>query len=86
MKNLRGKTVTRDKAYEVYRTPDRSWTWYVLKHYQSPEAEAKNPYARVLADVTSPIVGERGEIGDTYLSDITSVAVLVSRRELPEAA
>jgi hypothetical protein len=29
MKNLCGKTVTRENAYEVWSNTD--WTWYVLK-------------------------------------------------------
>jgi len=75
MKNTQSKTVTRQHAYETWRTPDGSWIWYVLKKYQSPEAEAKNPYARWFCDVVSPIVGERGELGDVYVRDIKNVAI-----------
>jgi hypothetical protein len=44
-KNLRGKTVTRENAYEVWQAG--SWTWYCLKFYQSPLAESKNPIATI---------------------------------------
>jgi len=74
MKNLQAKTVTRDKAYEVWRSRDGSWTWYVLKKYQTPEKEAQNPYARWFCNVTSPFVDPAGETGDVYVKDIKSNA------------
>jgi hypothetical protein len=74
MKNTQGKMVNRENAYEVWQSFDGSWTWYVLKKYQSPENEAKNEYARWFCDVTSPFVGEEGEMGDTYIKDIKSNA------------
>jgi hypothetical protein len=85
-KNLRGKSIKvdwsgkshRQNAYEVYEAP--GWKWYVLKHYQTEEAETTNPYARVFCDVTSPFVGNSGELGDTYLSDIQSTGRLVAFR------
>ena len=76
VKNLKAKTRPVDKPYEVYS--NGSWTWRVLKHYQSPENEAKNPYARVFTFVTSPYCPE-GELGDTYLKDITGNARLVEQ-------
>jgi hypothetical protein len=79
-KNLRGKTVKRENAYEVWRRG--SWTWYVLKHYQSTEAEEKNPYARVFCLVITPMTGELGDLGDTYLRDIKSAARLVGFRDM----
>jgi hypothetical protein len=71
MKNLCGKTVTRENAYEVWQTPDGSWTWYVLKKWQADDSKE---YARWFCDVTSPFVGEEGEIGDVYVAEIKSVA------------
>jgi len=76
-KNTQGKTVDRAHAYEVWQTPDGSWTWYVLKKYQAPEREAANPYARWFTLVTSPMVGERGELGDTYVSEIKANAIRI---------
>lgn len=77
MKNLQGKTVKRENAYEVWQTRDGSWTWYVLKKYQNPEAEAKNQYAIWFCDVTSPMVGEEGEMGDVYVSEIKQHAIRI---------
>ena len=74
MPNTQGKTVTRDKAYEVWQSGD--WTWYVLKKYQSPEKEATNPYARWFCDVVTPICPD-GEMGDVYVREIKSNAVRV---------
>lgn len=84
-KNLQGKMVTRENAYEVWQTPDGSWTWYVLKKYQSPEKEAQNPYARWFCDVTSPFVGEQGEMGDVYVRDIKGSASKIRERPVAPA-
>jgi hypothetical protein len=77
MKNLQGKTVKRENAYEVWQSRDGSWTWYCLKKYQNPETEAKNQYARWFCDVVSPFVGEGGELGDVYVSEIKSSAIRI---------
>lgn len=74
IKNLCGKTVTRENAYEIWSSG--AWTWYVLKKYQSPENEAKNEYARWFCDVVTPIVPE-GEMGDVYVKDIKSNATRI---------
>src|SRR6266568_2978424 len=64
------KTVTPENAYEVWQSFDGSWTYYVLKKYQSPEKEAQNPYARWYCRVTSPMTTERGDYGDVYVSTV----------------
>lgn len=69
------KTVQPNNAYEVWQAG--GWTWYVLKKYQSPENEAKNPEARWFCFVTSPLCPE-GEYGDVWVSDITTYARKVS--------
>lgn len=74
MKNACGKTRDREHPYEVWRSFDGSWTWYVLKKYKSPEAEARDPYARWLCCVVTPMTGSRGDLGDVYVRDITSHA------------
>ena len=43
-KNPCGKKRKLDNPYEVWK--DGGWEWRVLKKYQTPENEAKNPYAR----------------------------------------
>lgn len=70
MKNLQAKTVKRENAYEVWQTPDKQWTWYVLKKWQIDD---NKPYARWFCDVVSPIVPE-GEMGDVYVAEIKSYA------------
>lgn len=61
------KTVKPEDSKEVYQR--NGWKWIVLKHYQQPENEAKNPYARVFCQVSSPLCPE-GELGDVYISEI----------------
>ncbi len=71
------KTVKRANAHAVYQTPDGSWTWYVLKAYSTPKGEAQNQYARWFCDVTSPFVGESGELGDTYVREVKAGGQLI---------
>ena len=80
VKNLCAKTVKPDQAHEVWQVEDHSdyggtWTWYVLKKYQTPEREAQNEYARWLCYVTSPY-SPHGDYGDTYISTITEAGAV----------
>jgi hypothetical protein len=59
--------MTPQTAYEVWS--NGNWTYYVLKKYQSPEKEGKNPYARWYCMVTSPIT-PKGEYGDVYVATV----------------
>ena len=68
MKNLCAKTRKPNDPYEVWQN-NQGWTWKVLKKYQTPEMEAKNPYARWFCFVTSPMCPD-GEMGDTYIHEI----------------
>ncbi len=70
MKNLQGKMVNRANAYEIWQTPDRLWTWYVLKKWQ---ADDDKPFARWFCDVVTPFTPD-WEMGDVYVSDIKSQA------------
>jgi hypothetical protein len=74
-KNLCGKMRPANNPYEIWQAGN--WTWHVLKKYQTPEKEAANPYARWFCLVKTPIVPE-GELGDTYVKDITSKAVKIA--------
>lgn len=68
--NTASKTVKqpyKDNAYEIWQSPDGSWTWYVLKKYQSDDDK---PNARWFCLVVSPFVGDDGELGDTYVKDV----------------
>ena len=76
-KNLAGKTRPVDKPYEIWEASD--WEWRVLKKYQAPEAEAKNPYARWFVAAKSPFTFGSWEYGDTYVTDITGNAVMTYR-------
>ena len=76
MKNLKSKTVSIDNPYEVYTDPSYpGWEWRVLKHYQTPEKEASNTYARVYCAVKSPYTFGSWEYGDTYIKDLGKVRV-----------
>lgn len=60
-----------DDAYAIHIDPDRpGWEWRVLKHYQSPQKEKKNRFARVFCAVKSPLTRGQWEYGDTYIRDI----------------
>lgn len=72
-KNLCGKTVKRENAYEVWRSLDGTWTWYVLKKWQ---ADDDKEFARWFCDVVTPIVPE-GEMGDVFVSEIKANAIRI---------
>src|SRR6266496_4690634 len=63
------KWVEPEEAYEVWQSFDGTWTYFVLKKYQSPEKEATNPYARWFCLVKSPIT-PNGEYGDVYVATV----------------
>jgi hypothetical protein len=69
MANPCSKRVTPEQAYEVWQSFDGSWTYFVLKKYQSPKKEATNIYARWYCLVKSPVV-PNGEYGDVYVSTV----------------
>ena len=68
-KNPCSKTVAPENAYEVWQSSDATWTYYVLKKYQSPEKEAQNPFARWYCLVQSPLT-PHGEYGDVYVATV----------------
>ncbi|MGH2360258.1 MAG: hypothetical protein ACRDGM_06920 [bacterium] len=70
MKNLCGKTRPKDQPYEVWRSPDGSWTWNVLKKWQ---ADDDRPFARWFCNVVTPICPD-GELGDVYVAEIKQYA------------
>jgi hypothetical protein len=75
VKNLCLKTRTKDNPYEVWKSRDGSWTWYVLKKYQ---VDDNKPFARWFCYVTSPFTFGSGEYGDTYVTDVKNGNVKVS--------
>jgi hypothetical protein len=68
-KNECNKTRSLDDPYEVW-TGLAGFEWRVLKKYQNPENEAKNPYARWYCAVKSNFTYGEFEYGDVYVSEI----------------
>ncbi len=62
------KTVRVENPYAKFQHDN--WEWRVLKAYQSPEQERKNPNARWFCAVKSPHTGNSWEYGDTYIRNI----------------
>jgi hypothetical protein len=79
MKNECGVMRKVDNPYEIWEGVGQfaGWTWKVLKKYQTPENEAKNPYARWLCAVSSPFTAGGEDWGDTYIKDITPYARMI---------
>ncbi len=77
-KNPCWKTVTIEKAYEVWQTPDWSREWNVLKKYQIDD---QKPYARWFVAVKSPMTYWKYEMWDEYAENIMKVAVKVIDRK-----
>jgi hypothetical protein len=75
-KNLKGRTRPQSDPYEVITQGD--WTWKVLKHYQSPEGERSNPYARVFLATTSPYTFGSAELSDGYIDDVPDLRALLN--------
>ena len=66
------KTTSIDKPYMTYE--GNGFEWRVLKRYQNPENEDKNPYARWHCAVRSAMTNGEWELGDVYISDIRKYA------------
>ena len=81
-KNLKGKTRDINDPYEIYTTP--GWEWRVLKHWQSPENEIKNVYARCFCAVKGPGTFGGYDLGDTYLKDYTAYGNLMPSTSMAE--
>ncbi len=73
-KNLCLKERKVEEPYEIWRTPDGSWEWRVLKKWQLDD---NKPYARWFCAVKSPFTYGSFEIGDVYVKDIKEHAVKV---------
>ena len=70
-----GKARKIEEPYEIWRTAD--WEWRVLKKYQGPANEARNPYARWFCAVKSPYTHGAYEFGDVYCHEVKGVATKV---------
>ena len=80
MKNECGKSRTKENPYEIWVSGE--WQWRVLKKYQSPENEKKNPYARWFCAVKSPFTYDGFDLGDTYVKDIVRYAIKLSDEQM----
>jgi hypothetical protein len=65
-KNPCGKTRKVGNPYEVWKSPDGTWKWEVLKKYQ---VDDNKPFGRWFCFVTSPYCPD-GEYGDVYVGDV----------------
>ena len=72
-KNLCSKMRDKKEPYEIWQSFDGTWTWNVLRKYQSPAGENKNEFARWFCNVVTPMC-PRGELGDVYVREIKSLA------------
>ena len=73
-KNLMNKTRPVENPYEIWRSPDGTREWRVLKKWQKPSKEKDNPFARWFCAVRSPHTYGSWEYGDTYAREVQSVA------------
>ena len=73
-KNLMNKTSPVENPYEIWRSPDGTWEWRVLKKWQKPSKEKNNPFSRWFCAVRSPHTYGSWEYGDTYAREVQSVA------------
>lgn len=64
-----------ERPYEVWKSPDGSWEWRVLKKWQSDDDK---PMARWFVAVTSPMTFGNYDLGDEYVANIKRFAVKVS--------
>jgi hypothetical protein len=71
MKNECGKFRKVNNPYFVYRN-NQGWEWRILKCYQSEDGEAKNPYARWMCAVKSPMTHGSYDMGDVYVNEVKS--------------
>lgn len=71
-RTTQGKTRDIEKPYEIWEGSlfGEKCEWRVLKKYQTPENEAKNPYAIWFVGAKSAMTYGSWEYGDTYIKDI----------------
>ena len=81
-KNKCGKMRDKSNPYEIWilETTGGLWEWFVLKKYQTPRNEARNPYARWMCAVRSPNTFGGFDMGDVYAQDIINVGAYRIKR------
>jgi hypothetical protein len=70
-KNLMGKSRTKDNPYAIYKGmgPFGETEMLLLKTYQVPANENKNPYARWFVAVKTPMTYGSYDMGDSYIRE-----------------
>ena len=71
--NLWSKSRPKENPYLTIK--NGSWTYFVLKAYQTRAKERTNPYARWFCAVSSPYTFGGYDMGDTYIKDIPVDAI-----------
>ena len=66
------KRINNDTPIEIWEN-SAGWKWKVWKKYQKDDSK---PYARAMCTVTSPFTGERGDMGDCYITDYKNNATM----------
>ena len=79
-KNPFGKSRTKESPYATYKGfgPFGNTVMHVLKTYQTPEKEAKNPYARWFIAIQTDMTYGSYDMGDTYVNEATHGLMLDS--------
>ena len=72
-KNLMGKGRTKENPYATFEGigPLGHTLVHVLKSYQKPSKELKNPYAKWFVAIKTDMTYGSYDMGDTYLRDAT---------------
>tara|TARA_R110000787_G_scaffold245308_1_gene351151 strand:+ start:444 stop:740 length:297 start_codon:yes stop_codon:yes gene_type:complete len=70
-KNLMGKSHTKDNPYAIYKGmgPFGETEMLLLKTYQVPANENKNPYAKWFVAVKTPMTYGSYDMGDSYIQE-----------------
>jgi hypothetical protein len=85
-KNIWARTRPLDKPYATI--VQGTWTWKVLKAWQTRKGEKLNRYARWFCAVYSPWTQGSYDLGDTYVRDVPHTEELqniLDERERQEA-
>ncbi len=77
-KNPFGKTVKQDAPYAVYKGYGLmgETEMRVLKTYQMPDKEAKNPHARWFVAVKTDMTHGGFDMGDTYIGSVRGLKLV----------
>lgn len=75
------KTADKDTPHAIFRSPDGTWEWRVLKTYKAAKNEKNDPYARWFVAVKSPYTFGSFELGDTYAGEVRTHGSLVEATE-----